>query len=142
MDGLLIIYKKHLGAIHTYPLLFQNGDFSLQFGLNCPHISNKNGQWKCIFSKTLSREKIFKTPFAVLWDLSDGWKWRLLETIMSPCWILVNQCTLPLRVCGTVFNHYCFFVWMRKKDLKMQHAYQSRFFFGEQTLKPKWIFFF
>ena len=108
--------------------MFENGDFSLQFGLNCPHISNKNGQWKCIFSKTLSREKIFKTPFAVLWDLSDGWKWRLLETIMSPCWILVNQCTLPLRVCGTVFNHYCFFVWMRKKDLKMQHAYQSRFF--------------
>ena len=42
MDGLLIIYKKHLGAIHTYPLLFENGDFSLQFGLNCPHISNKN----------------------------------------------------------------------------------------------------
>ena len=43
MDGLLIIYKKHLGTIHTYPLLFENGDFPLQFGLNCPHISNKNG---------------------------------------------------------------------------------------------------
>ena len=28
--------KKHLDAIHTYPFLFENGDFSLQFGLNCP----------------------------------------------------------------------------------------------------------
>ena len=42
---------------------------------------------------------------------------------------------------------YCFqslllFCVNGKKDLKMQHADQSRFFFGEQILKPKWIFFF
>ena len=110
---------------HTYPFLFENGDFYLQFGLDHPHVSSENSHRKHIFSKTLSRVGFLKNAgfsFTCGQTKMEVFKyvdvihhillaWRMLRkgcsrisivSAFSVVWTGENDLNM-LRMCGCIF---------------------------------------
>ena len=81
-----------------------------------------------LFKNTLQRGGFWKHPLLYS-PLRLEW-WMKME-VFGNNYVTVLDSSKSLHTtikCGTIFNHYCFFVWMRKNDSKMKRADQSRIF--------------
>ena len=87
-----------------YFFLFENRDFSSGLADHRPHVSGENGHWKSIFSKTLSRVAIWKTPISCL--CVNGRKRRFSNKMMSYC--MMTHAPWGILSC---FHCFSFYVW-------------------------------
>ena len=90
--------------VHTYPFLFEEGDFPSRLPCRPPAYPVKMFTKNAPFQKRPPGWKLLKTPLCCI--RVDRWKRRFLKTITSKCWMPVNAHQRWYR-----FSHYCVSVW-------------------------------
>ena len=99
---------------HTYPFLFENGDFYLQFGLPSTRIQWEQSPKTHLFKNTLQSRVFENAGFSFTWTDKNGG--------FQICWCHTSYTSSMMHAPKGMllyFHRFSFFVWTGENDLNM-----------------------